>query len=150
MARGRRRATQGALAIGASAAALWGGVPGAGAQTAVTTTVTCTIDQFNGTPTPHQVLRTRGLAPNRNYQIFIYADLDVEDLSLDGLGWETDGAGVLTPPHFWQEDPPTYYAWTVYDDTSGNGKYTPDVDRTYFRGEGTVTACPQTITLSPK
>jgi hypothetical protein len=149
MAKRRRRAAQGALAIGTSAAVLCVGAPGAAAQTAVTTTITCTIETVNGRPQPRQVLRTSGLAPNRDYVIFIFADSDVEDLSLDGIGWETDGSGVLTPPNF-SDNPPSYFAWTVYDDTSGNGKYTPDVDRTYFRGEGTITACPQTITLSPK
>jgi hypothetical protein len=40
--------------------------------------------------------------------------------------------------------------FVVYRDTNGNSRWDPDADDTVYKGAGTVTACPQTVTLSPK
>jgi len=151
MAQRRRRVVQAAaLALGTSVVVAGSGVGPAAAGTAVTATVTCSLVSFNGDPPrPQDRLRATGLAPNRTYTNFFYADLDGGVFSLDDFGFSSNGDGVLELPSF-SDEPPTYFAWTIYDDLNANGNWDPDVDRTYLHAEGTVTACPQTVTLSPK
>ena len=148
MVRGRRVLGV-ALALGTSGAALGAAAGPAAAGTPVTTTATCSLVSFNGEPPrPQQRLRTTGLTPNRDYMAWVYADLDDGPFSIH-IGWSSDGSGVLELPSF-SDEPPVYFALTLYDDLNANGNWDRDVDRTYFRGEGTITACPQTVTLSPK
>jgi hypothetical protein len=114
----------------------------------VSATVTCSLVSYNGEPPrPQQKLRATGLALNRNYQNWIYADLDNGPFTID-IGWSSR-EGVIELPTF-SDRPPVYFAWTIYDDLNANGRWDPDVDKTYLHAEGTITDCPQTITMSPK
>jgi hypothetical protein len=40
--------------------------------------------------------------------------------------------------------------WTVYRDQNNNDRYDNGTDETVYAGQRDVTACPQTVTLSPK
>ena len=45
---------------------------------------------------------------------------------------------------------PVHVGWTDYRDTNNSGRYDDGTDETVYEGQGDVTACPQTVTLSPK
>ncbi len=45
---------------------------------------------------------------------------------------------------------PVQVGWIVYRDLNNNGRYDHQTDETVYQGNGEVTACPQTITLTPK
>jgi hypothetical protein len=71
------------------------------------------------------------------------------------IGTDTDAQGTATTPggsssgitfHGFPID----VGWIVYRDRNGNVRWDEGVDETLYRGDGTVTACPQTVTLSPK
>ena len=149
MARGRRR-TGARLTLGTSVLALGAVVVAPACEPApVSATVTCSLVSYNGEPpSPQQKLRATGLAHNRDYQFWIYADLDDGPFSIT-LGWSSTNEGALEIPTF-SDEPPVYFAWTIFDDLNANGTWDRDVDRTYLHADATITDCPQTITMSPK
>ena len=71
------------------------------------------------------------------------------------IGTPTDASGTATTPGgeasgIAFSGPPIRVAWVAFRDRNGNVRWDDGVDETLYRGDGTVTACPQTVTLTPK
>ena len=146
--RQRRRAAGAALALTASGTALGTvGLPPAGAgTTAPTTTVTCRVSSSGGETIR---IETTGLAPRTTYSTV--GVIRPGNFTVDSSGWATDEAGILATPFFGpQPARPFRVAWVVYLDTDGSDRWDPDRDETLYRGDGEITACPSTVTLTPK
>ena len=67
----------------------------------------------------------------------------------------TNAQGVATTPGGESSgiafsDAPIGVAWVAFHDRNSNSRWDEGVDQTLYRGDGTVTACPQRVTLSAK
>ena len=138
------------MALGTSAAALAGPWLAPAGATSAESTATCRIDSSSGTAQNSVTIQTTGLAPRTTYDILILARFDGRTFFLDDFPFTTDANGVLVSYPIPAEDPHMEIDWVVYLDTNANGNWDVDEDDTKYRGQGTVTACPQTITLSSK
>jgi hypothetical protein len=67
-----------------------------------------------------------------------------------GIPITTDFSGFGSTPEVSGDPPTVHISFAVYRDTNGNGRWDRDVDETLYQGHGPVTACPQTVTLTPK
>ena len=63
----------------------------------------------------------------------------------EGVGTSPGGSSSGVTFHGFPID----VGWVVYRDRNGNVRWDDGVDETFYRGDGTVTACPQTVTLTP-
>ena len=96
-----------------------------------------------------------GFPPNSTLNMFILLDgRETPPFVFNGPGnfLTTNSTGSITttatpsgPP-----DRPVSVAVAVYRDGDGNSRWDPDRDETLYRGNGVVTGCPQTLTLTPK
>jgi hypothetical protein len=66
-------------------------------------------------------------------------------LTTDPTGSATSFPSPSGPP-----DRPVTVGVVVYRDLNGDSRWDPDTDDILYQGDGTVTECPQSVTLSPK
>ena len=161
MDRNRRRRTAMAGGMAAATAGLiagWAGPAHAG-TVAPSAHAVCVVN--NGEPTFGTNRVSGGLAdfePNqpfrslitmkgpRNGRTFNFVVDITTPTAADGT-WSTPGGpenGVA------YSGLPVTVGWIVYRDTNNNDHYDDGTDPTVYRGSGDVTACPQSVTLSPK
>ena len=88
-----------------------------------------------------ELVRPRRLRGGRSEQRFFIDDFPV---------FVRDDGTYQIPSGIHFRDLPVEVNWVIYEDTDENGRWTIDVDDTIFRGDADVTACPQTVPLSPK
>jgi hypothetical protein len=135
----------GGLALGISSALGLGALPAGAGTTAPTAFVDCAGNALSG--------RITGFPPNEGFVFLaIVGHGDGSNSVYQGFSIATDesgsgNTGPLTAP---AGTLPDDIDFVVYRDTNGNGRWNPDIDDTVYKGAGTVTACPQTVTLSPK
>jgi hypothetical protein len=148
--RPRRRRRQGGawaaggLALGISSALGLGALPAGAGTTAPTAFVDCSADALLG--------RISGFPPNETFLFLaIVGHGDGSNSVYQGFSISTDesgsgNTGLSAPAGTLPDD----IDFVVYRDTNPNSRWDPDSDDTVYKGAGTVTACPQTVTLSPK
>ena len=66
-------------------------------------------------------------------------------VTTDSTGSASTGSTGSGPP-----DRPVDVGVAVFVDGDGDSRWDPDGDRTLYRGDGTVTDCPSSVTLTPK
>ena len=97
-------------------------------------------------------VRMTGLPRDRGDLVFfLLMDSENERFFIDDFPVFVTAQGTYEiPSGIGFSELPVRVAWVVYADTKDNGNWDPDADDTFYRGDGTVTACPQTVTLNPK
>ncbi len=138
--RGVRAAAAGSLALGAATLTVWGLAPPAYGGAEPTTIVDCldgsVSGRFTGFP-PDETLSLRATVHGNTV-------VDGYPIFMDGTGAGSTGVGVPVG------ELPAEVSATLFRDLNGNGRWNYDVDDTLYQGTGTVTSCPQSVTLSPK
>ncbi len=146
-----RRALAGGIAVTATAVvAVWGAPAGAGTASPTAFAVCTPSDAGNRISG-----RLADFPANQSFRSLMVMDGQRGGFSIDGLSTGTDANGAYTTPGGPDQgipfsELPVTLGWIVYRDVNSNGRYDDQVDETVYRGDGTVTACPQTVTLSPK
>jgi hypothetical protein len=95
-----------------------------------------------------------GFPPNSTVNMFIVLDgraLPTIVFTGPGAFLTTNSTGsVTTTGQFGPPDRPVIVGVAVYRDLDGDARWDPDGDDTLYRGDGVVTRCPETLTLTPK
>ena len=99
---------------------------------------------------PEGVLRLSGFPASESFSILTVVQQGGHSYSNDGSNITTDSTGAATFGRGQISSLPVGVAVAIYRDTNHDGHWNPDVDDTLYRGSGTITTCPQTVTLSPK
>ena len=152
---GRRRlGIGGAVAAATTAVASWGAPAHAGT---VSPSVQAVCNIIEGRPAVSG--RLVDFPPNQRDLLSLFVmkgprDGRTETTAIT-IGTPTDASGTATTPGGTASGiafsgPPIQVAWVAFRDRNGNVRWDDGVDETLYRGDGTVTACPQTVTLSPK
>lgn len=144
--RRRRRGLRaaGGLALGISSVLAVGALPASAGTAAPTAYADCTSSGLLG--------RITDFPPSESFLFFArvrHEDGRAEVYQGNGISTDASGSGDtgLRAP---QGTLPDDIDFVVYRDTNGNRRWDPNADDTVYKGTGTVTACPQTVTLSPK
>jgi hypothetical protein len=145
--RGRRQrgaAAAGGVAIGVTSLLTLGALPAGAGTTAPTAFVDCTANGLFG--------RIESFPASEFFLFFARVrHEDGSDEVYQGYSIPTDASGSgdtgLSAP---TGVLPDAIDFVVYRDTNDNRRWDSGSDDTVYKGAGTVTACPQTITLSPK
>jgi hypothetical protein len=138
----------GGAAFGAASVVALGAAPaGAVERTAVAECLT------SGTQEAGR-LTLSGFPANTTVNMFILLDgraLPTIVFNGPGAFLTTNSSGsVTTTGAFGPPDRPVGVGVAVYLDRDGNARWDPDRDDTLYRGDGVVTQCPETLTLTPK
>jgi hypothetical protein len=147
-ARRRRRVAAGSLALAVSSGLGLGGARPAGAATPAASAVCTLEDGFNRYDVD---ARATGLPQDRVLDFLLIMESPDDRFFIDGIPVNVEDDGTYEIPsgiNF--SGLPVRVGWVIYEDTDGNGRWSVNRDDTIFRGDGDVTACPQTVTLSPK
>ena len=150
----QRRAVVGGVAVAAtSIAGGWGGTAHAGTA-APSVQAICNI--IEGRPAvsgrlvdfpPNEGLKSLFVMQGpKDGRTFTFSITIVTPTDAQGVG--TTPGGTASGITF--NDAPIDVGWLVYRERNDNGRWDEGIDDTLYRGDGTVTACPQTVTLSPK
>ena len=142
---GRRPTRKVAGTIGVSTLALGGlAMPAAAQEPAAE--AHCRLDGS----VPIYSVSYRDLPPNATFTGFAMGKSESSTAVYQGFTLATDATGAGTTPEVSGDPPPVHIGFAVYRDTNGNFRWDPDVDDTVYRGDGPVSACPQSVTLTPK
>jgi hypothetical protein len=95
-------------------------------------------------------VRSTGLPPNDRLHFFVTAKDENGSITLNGVDFFTDSSGAGGTPAGLPQELPSKIGWVVFRDRNGNNDWEVDVDENLYRGDGTVTTCPSSVTLSPK
>jgi hypothetical protein len=96
---------------------------------------------FTGLP-GIQVLSGFALIQYRDGSTTVFQQLNVTP---DETGFAVMEVTTLPPDAL-----PINIGVAVYRDTSRNSRWDPEVDETFYRGDGSVTTCPSSVGLAPK
>jgi len=146
--RRRRQGVVRGLAVGATALTILGSTAPASAQEAEPTTeVFCSRDNSLGS----LAARITGFPREDSFLVFGFVDGSEQGSSVyDGYVVTTDASGEGSIGPVPDGGLPADVGFVVYRDRNGNRRWDPDVDDNVYRGDGTVTDCPSSVTLSPK
>lgn len=92
------------------------------------------------------------LPASQPFLLFQSAEVGGKLSVIDGTPVTTDGTGAGSTPAGYASFArlPVRRGLALYRDTNGNHHWDPGVDESAYRGDGTITSCPQTVTASPK
>ena len=141
-----RRIAAGGVSLAVSSGLVMAGAQRAGAEEPEATAI-CTVEGDDYDVDAHAT----GLPTDRVMDFLLIMESEDQQFFIDGFPVFVDEDGTYEIPsgiHF--RELPVRVAWVIYVDTDENDRWSIDADDTIFRGEGDVTACPQTVTLSPK
>ena len=144
----RKGVVAGSMALGVSSVLGGGYASPAGAPPAPTAIASCT-----GTPgSPSVTAFVSSFPPSETFLWFGWVrQPDGTTVRYNGFSFTTDATGVgglgLSAPY---NGLPLNVVFAVYRDTNGNARWDPTRDDTVYEGAGTVTDCPQDVTLAPK
>ena len=143
----RKGVVAGSMALGVSSV-LGGGYASPAGAAAPTAISSCTGDSVSPTLTafvssfpPSETFRWFGWVRQPDGTTFRYNGFTIttDSNGVGGVGLSATYSGL-----------PLNVVFAVYRDTNGNARWDPSSDDTVYEGAGTVTECPQDVTLAPK
>jgi len=139
------------LALGVSSVLVVSGLGSPAGAQGPTAVADCTMGS-SFPELPELSGRFTDFPPNDSFLLFVLVENGDGDTSVNqGYRIFTDGNGDGgSTPALPFSPLPLKVSVAVYRDLNGNRQWDPGVDDTVYRGDGTVTSCPSTVTLSPK
>jgi hypothetical protein len=147
-ASGRRRSRKatGGLAIGITSTLALGGLAAPAVAQEPAADAHCRADGGSS----FYSVTIRDFPPDESFLFFASGRSETSTVVYQGNPITTDFSGFGSTPEVPGDPPTVHIAFAVYRDTNGNSRWDPDVDDTVYRGDGPVTSCPQTVTLTSK
>ena len=100
---------------------------------------------------PVLTIKVSGFPASETFLFFTAVETSQGTLDVSqGGSVTTDETGAATIPVVGGDGLPSPVGFALYRDTNPNSRWDPNRDDTLFQGNTTVTACPQTLTVSPK
>lgn len=149
-ARLRRRFAAGAVALGVLSVAGVGGLASPAVAQAPTVVIECKLDAQND-GRPLLVGRLSDFPGDEPYFFFgVFREGGGRTSVVNSFPFSTSATGTYSTVGGPFGLPPFRVGIAIFRDRNGNFAWDPDADDTVYRGDGTVTSCPQNVTLSPK
>jgi hypothetical protein len=158
MERRRTRVVAGGAAAATTAVVAGWAAPAHAGTPAPTVQAVCVVDAGEPDGSNRVSGRLQGFAANQDYNSLIVMKgerngrtfnfvIDFNTPTGSDGGYETPGGPENGVPY---SSLPVDVGWILYRDRNDNDSFDRNADEIVFEGNGDVTACPQTVTLSSK